>query len=233
MVPILTIMTERVLSLDCYGTLIDWEKGIVSALKPLLRRYHIHLQEEGILELYSRLERELEQGRYIPYRDVLRGVVEGFGKVLGFSPGEEEKEVLIHSLPGWKPFPDTVDSLRELKKRFKLAVISNIDDDLFSLTKRTLRMEFDWIVTAQKVGAYKPSPRCFIHALDLFGVPADMVVHAGQSMYHDIVPAKRLGMKTVWVRRTTTRRGFGATPETYTEPDHTVASLREVVELDP
>ncbi|MCI0406349.1 MAG: haloacid dehalogenase type II [candidate division Zixibacteria bacterium] len=223
----LELKKYRVLSFDCYGTLIDWEKGILKAILPVLFRRDVALSDAEILEQYAALEAKAEAGPYIKYRDVLRKVMQGFGEKFNFSPNEAELNALPDSLKNWKPFPDTVEALLELKQRFKLAVISNTDDALFAETARHLRVRFDWIVTAEQVKSYKPSKNNFKKALEIIGAGPDKVMHVAQSVYHDIIPAKRLGFSTVLVRR----RGHGATPPTEGQPDLEVPDLKTLASM--
>jgi len=233
----------EVLSFDCYGTLIDWESGILGALRSILRSHGLdrEMRDEKILELYAELEAQAEQGeegRPKPkYREVLREVVRGFGGRLGFLPTPDELNSLVDSLPHWRPFPDTVEGLRILKEKggFKLAIISNVDDDLFASSARHLEVEFDWVITAEQAGWYKPSPEIFRFALRRIGLPKEKILHVAQSIYHDILPAKGLGLATVWVNRSKGREGLGATPRVqiqgHTRPDLEVPDLRELVSL--
>src|SRR5580700_1354929 len=151
----------KVLTFDCYGTMIDWETGIFSALRPILAAHGNKITDSALLELYSELELSAEQGEFLRYRDVLQSVVRGFGTRLGFSPSDAEVRSLPDSLPNWQPFPDTVASLRKLKSRYQLAVMSNIDDDLFASTAPKLGVAFDQVITAQQAGCYKPCTRMF------------------------------------------------------------------------
>ncbi|MBI4720715.1 MAG: haloacid dehalogenase type II, partial [Chitinivibrionia bacterium] len=202
----------RVLTFDCYGTLIDWESGILGALQPVLRRHSLEIPDETVLELYADLESQIQQGPFLLYKEVLREVVRLMGEVLAFEPLPGEVEVLAESLGDWLPFPDTVPALEALSRRYKLAIISNTDDDLFARTARRLSVQFDWIATAQQVGSYKPSLRNFEFAFEKIRVPRERILHVAQSIYHDIVPAKKLGLSTVWVNRRGARKGSGATP---------------------
>src|SRR5579862_2090968 len=128
----------ELLTFDCYGTMIDWETGIFSALRPILHAHKRELPDAGILEIYSELEASAERGEFVPYRKVLASVVAGFGSRLGFEPTQAEIASLADSLPQWQPFADTVDALRRLKSRYKLAVVSNVDDDLFAESAKKL-----------------------------------------------------------------------------------------------
>lgn len=219
----------RWLTFDCYGTLIDWERGIFGALRPVLRAHGKTLGDGELLALYAELEREAER-EYKPYRDVLREVVRGFGRKLDFMPTQTEVESLAESLAGWQPFPDTVDALRRLKTKYKLAIISNVDDDLFATTAQHLQVPFNHVITAQQVGSYKPSLNNFRVALARIGAPAEQVLHVAQSLFHDIAPAKQLGLATVWVNRKSVRPG-GATVAADATPDLEVADLAELARL--
>ncbi len=222
----------QVLTFDCYGTLIDWESGILGALRPILHAHGKQLADSAILQLYSELEPQLQQGDFQPYGQVLKNVVGGFGKRLGFSPSDAEAESLAESLKHWRPFPDTVASLRELKTRYKLAIISNTEDALFAETNKHLCIVFDQVVTAQQAQAYKPSHKIFRLALKKIAVPADRILHVAQSLYHDVVPARELGLATVWVNRAASKDGSGATRRAAdAQPDLEVPDLETLARL--
>jgi 2-haloacid dehalogenase len=219
------------LTFDCYGTLIDWETGILSALKPILAGHHRELSDDRILELYGTLEAHIESGEYLRYRDVLERVTKRLGARLSFPLYEGEATALAESMKNWPTFPDTVEALRRLKPRYKLAIISNTDDDLFAETAKTLEVSFDYVITAQQVGNYKPSHRNFEHALGVIGLPKEKILHCAQSVYHDIVPAKTLGIANVWVNRRAGKQGGGATKVAEETPDLTVASVKDLADL--
>jgi 2-haloacid dehalogenase len=219
------------LTFDCYGTLIDWESGIFSALRPILAAHGKTLSDFQLLELYSELEPKYQEGAFRPYREVLQAVVRGFGEKLGFVPSDAEARSLPESLASWKPFPDTVAALKRLKRRFKLAIVSNVDDDLFAASARQLEVRFDHVITAQQARAYKPSISIFKLALSRIGVPPEPVLHVGQSIYHDVIPAKSLGMGTVWVKRASPRTGAGATKAILGQPDLEVPDLKTLADL--
>ncbi|MGZ4815294.1 MAG: haloacid dehalogenase type II [Terriglobales bacterium] len=219
------------LTFDCYGTLIDWETGILSALKPLLAAHNREFGDQKLLELYGTLEAQAEAGEYRSYRQILRFVTQRIGSRLSFALHEDEIDTLPNSLPRWPAFPDTVDALRRLKLRYKLAIISNTDDDLFAETAKTLQVPFDFVITAQQARSYKPSHRNFELALERIGLPREKVLHCAQSIYHDIVPARKLGIANVWMNRRIGREGSGATRAAQEMPDLTVASLKELADL--
>lgn len=221
------------LSFDCYGTLIDWEGGLISGIRPVLENHGVEAADEEILALQARTESGLqsvsEKGAYMKYRKVLGDLVLRFGEEYGFEPAPHEVRALADSLRHWKPFPDTVEALRALKKRYKLAVITNADDGLFALSACHLEVEFDWIITAEQAGTYKPSLNNFQVALERMGVAPDKLLHAAESLFHDIAPAKKLGLSTVWVHRRSGKGGFGATPPAEAEPDLEVPDLKTLV----
>ncbi len=221
----------KILTFDCYGTMIDWESGIFSALLPILAAHKKNIPDSALLELYSELEASGEQGEYLRYRDVLQSVVRGFGERLGFSPTDAEVHSLPESLARWQPFPDTVEALRKLKTRYQLAVISNIDDDLFATTAPKLGVAFDHVVTAQQAGCYKPCMRIFKLAEERIGVNRGQWLHVGQSIYHDVIPAHSLGVATVWVNRPSPRLGAGATMTAAGKPDLEVSNLKTLADL--
>jgi len=220
----------EILSFDCYGTLIDWESGILAALAPLLETTGLGAPREEILAAYAMLEAAAER-TYRPYKEVLRLVMDGLGERFGFAVDAGTREALVRSLPSWPPFPDTRDALRALGTKYRLAVISNIDDDLFAGTARSLGVEFDWVVTARQVGSYKPSLENFRQALARFGAPGEKVLHVAQSLFHDIAPAGSLGLSTVWVNRRHAKPGSGATPPASARPDVEVPDLRALAVL--
>jgi len=198
------------ISFDCYGTLIDWESGILPTLRAVLASHGQTLPDAALLELYGEFEAEAESGAYQRYRDVLQAVVRAFAERLHFKASSAEIRSLYESVRAWPPFPDTVRALRELQNRYRLVVISNIDDDLFAETRKHLGVEFDGVITAEQARSYKPSLNNFQMALRKFALSPDRLLHAGQSIYHDVVPARSLGIPTVWVNRKSARPGIGA-----------------------
>jgi 2-haloacid dehalogenase len=218
----------EVLTFDCYGTLINWEDGILRCLHRILAAHGKDTDDAAILQLYGDFEASAERGEYRRYREVLQSVVRQFGERLGFAPTAQEARSLPESLKEWKAWPDTVTALHELQSRFRLAIVSNVDDDLFAATRPQLRAEFDQVITAQQAGAYKPSLKIFELALSRIGVPAHRVLHVGQSLYHDVLPAQSLGLATVWVNRPSVRAGVGAVKAAEGRPDLQVSSLAEL-----
>ena len=227
----LNLAQFRLLSFDCYGTLIDWETGIFSALRPILAAHGKTVADSELLRLYSELESDAQRGDFHSYREVLQSVVRGLGKRLAFNPTDDEIHSLPDSLPNWLPFPDTVAALRTLKAHYRLAVISNVDDDLFAATARRLEIPFDHVVTAQQAGAYKPSLPMFRLAQQRTAVVPGHWLHVAQSIYHDVIPARSLGITTVWVNRPSPRPGSGAAKAASARPDLEVPDLKTLAQL--
>jgi 2-haloacid dehalogenase len=219
------------ISFDCYGTLIDWESGILPVLRAMLARHERNLDNAAILELYGEFEAEAEAGPYQNYGKVLQSVVRAFGERLNFEATPDEIRALPESVPSWPPFPDTVAALLQLKKRFQLAVISNIDDELFAATRKHLEVEFDAVITAEQARSYKPAIHNFDLALRTLALPPERLLHAAQSIYHDVVPAQSLGISTVWVNRRSARPGIGAVRAAVARPDLVVPDLATLVAL--
>ncbi|MEH1939393.1 MAG: haloacid dehalogenase type II [Nostoc sp.] len=221
----------KALTFDCYGTLIDWENGILGALKPLLLAHNTNLDDGQILELFAEFEAELESGDYIKYREVLKRVVQKFGGRFGFEPTADELNSLADSIQHWLPFADTVESLKTLKQKFKLVIISNVDDDLFAFSAKHLEVEFDQIITAEQVKSYKPSLNNFRVAIQRIDLPLEQILHVAASVYHDIVTAKSLGLSTVWVNRGAEQEGVSANFPAVSQPDLEVPDLKTLAAL--
>ncbi len=215
------------LTFDCYGTLVDWETGIYESLRTILDAHGHVLEREVLLERYGRFEAEVESGPYLTYRDILRNVVHRFGESLGFQPTKEECDRFAASVADWPAFPDSKDALERLAAKFKLVVLSNVDDDLFEGSNRKLGSPFYAVFTAKQIGSYKPDPRNFRFAIERLGGDVHRVVHVAQSLYHDIKPAREIGLRTVWINRRAGQEGGGATPAVEARPDAVFATLAE------
>ncbi len=217
------------ITFDCYGTLIDWEEGLMSYIQPLLVAHDAHAVPSFLLDFFGRTESKLQAGPYRAYRKILEGVLTALGERLGFHPSADALAAFPDSIGDWLPFPDTIESLKALGSRFQLVVVSNIDNDLFDLTQARLNVNFDHVITAAQVGAYKPDQRMFKAAIERIGVPKERILHVAQSLYHDIAPAKAMGFDTVWIDRHD-GHGSGATPASDAAPKWTLRNLRELVE---
>jgi 2-haloacid dehalogenase len=219
------------LTFDCYGTLIDWETGILAALSPVLEAHGVTHPDEPLLEAFARHEAALEEGPYLRYRDVLARCLQGLGEDLGFEPTVEEQAAFGGSVAAWPAFADSPAALARLKQRFKLGVITNCDDDLFAASNRRLQVDFDWVVTAEQARGYKPRVDNFVFAFERIDVPRERILHVAQSLFHDHVPAKALGMTTVWIDRRQGREGGGATPPANAQPDLVAPDLKTFADL--
>ena len=220
-----------VLSFDCYGTLIDWETGLVQALHPILHAHGVQQGDEEVLAAYAVAAAAAEGGAYQGYRAVLATALRDLGALYRFTPSPEELDRFATAVGDWPAFPETPGALARLARRFKLAVITNCDDDLFARSHRRLGVAFDWVITAQQARSYKPSLRPFQVALERIGVPPARLLHVAQSLFHDHVPAKQVGLTTVWVNRRHDKPGAGATPPAAAVPDLEVPDLRTLVDM--
>jgi 2-haloacid dehalogenase len=220
----------KALTFDCYGTLIDWENGILGVLRPLLLTHNTNLDNEQILDIFAEFEAEIEIGEYIKYREVLQRVVQKFGERFGFEPTADELNSLADSIQHWLPFPDTVEALRTLKQKFRLIIISNVDDDLFAFSAKHLEVEFDKVITAEQAKSYKPAFNNFRLAIERIDLPLEQILHVAASVYHDIVTAKSLGLSTVWVNRRA-EQGVSASLPAVTQPDLEVPDLKTLAAL--
>ena len=213
------------LTFDCYGTLIDWETGLGDALRTALAPLGVDAGEEELLARYAAYEAEAEAGPYRTYRDVLAHGLRGVAGELGVTPGDDAVAAFSGSVVDWPAFPDSAAALAQLKERFRLGVLTNCDDDLFAASNRRLGVEFDWIVTAEQAGAYKPDERGFQLLFERVGLPRERILHVAQSVFHDHVTAQRLGMTSVWIDRRAGREGSGATPPAEAAPDATFPDM--------
>jgi 2-haloacid dehalogenase len=210
--------------------LIDWEAGILGYLRPLLREKGSAIGDAEVLRLYSEFEPREQSGEYRSYREVLASVVRDFARELRFDVTDAEAAGLADSIRNWEPFADTVPALHRLHSRYKLAILSNIDDDLFAPSARKLQVPFDCVVTAQQARSYKPSLRNFEMLLERLAIPRDRLLHVAESLYHDVGPARSLGIATVWVNR---RQGKASAASKLTEarPDVEVPDVGRLAEL--
>jgi 2-haloacid dehalogenase len=226
------------LTFDCYGTLIDWESGILAALRPWAAAHGVQADDEQLLAAFARAESRREEAEpTAPYPRILAGVLEDMATELGAAASPEEVEAFAGSVKDWPPFPDSADALAYLKRHYKLVIVSNVDRASFRHSNDRLEVSFDAVVTAEDAGAYKPAPNHFELALARLaelGVDRDRVLHVAQSLYHDHVPAKRLGLATMWVNRRAGRGSDGgATPAAPVPvtPDGEVPTMAALADL--
>lgn len=228
---IMNVNAFDVLTFDVYGTIIDWETGILEALQPVFKRHGVRVDDEALLEAYAAREAAIECGPYRSYRDVLARSLAQLGQHFGCTPTSDELARFSTSVRDWPAFPDSAAALAALKGHFKLAPISNCDDDLLASSIAKIGIDFDWIVTAQQARSYKPSLATFRFAFDRIPVARERMLHVAQSLFHDHVPAKALGLATVWVNRRHGKPGYGATPPATASPDLEVPDLATLAAL--
>jgi 2-haloacid dehalogenase len=228
------------LTFDCYGTLVDWERGILAELKPWALKHRIDVADGDLLEMFGRIEASCEAetpGKLYP--ELLGDVLHRLAAHWSVTPSADEAASFGGSVGRWPIFADSPASLQYLKRYFKLVILSNVDRASFALSNHKLGIVFDRVVTAQDVGSYKPNVRNFEYALaDIeraLGVGKAGILHTAQSLYHDIVPAKSLGLRTMWIDRRRGIAGWGATPaprdRAAAKPDFEASSLADLVSL--
>jgi len=213
-----------VLTFDCYGTLIDWESGIAAGVRMQLGDTVAAVSDEDIVAAFAAVEHEAEVP-YKSYREVLALSLRGIGERLGVPVSDAQATGFGSSVGQWPAFPDSAEALQRLQDRFKLAVITNCDDDLFGQSERRLGVSFDYVITAQQAGSYKPDHANFLLAFERIDEPRERILHVAQSLFHDHVPAKALGMTSVWIDRRQ-GRGGGASLDVDASPDATFPSMR-------
>ncbi len=221
----------RLLTFDCYGTLVDWEAGIIAAVAPVCASRGASPDEAAVLAAFGEAEHVVQRERYRTYREVLALTLERMGPRLGFEPTAAECDAFAHSVGDWPPFPDTAAALQRLGARYALGIVSNVDDDLFARSRERLATEFDWVVTAQQVQCYKPETAHFDEMVRRSGIPRDRTLHIAQSLFHDIAPASALGYATVHVNRPSRGGPTGATPPARAQADVEVADMAAVAAL--
>lgn len=213
----------RAVSFDCYGTLIDWQTGILGVMLPALERAGIDRTSEQVLAEFAALERRYESGPYRTYREVLTRVTLD---MLG-SWHTADRDLLWLSIARWPAFDEVPVALSALKRKYRLAIVSNIDDDLFESSRPRLGVDLDLVITAEQVRSYKPAPVHFRELSARLGLGPAQILHVAESRYHDIEPAGALGFPTVWVDRTGGR--VSASGPGAGDPTLTVGSLVELV----
>jgi 2-haloacid dehalogenase len=218
------------LTFDCYGTLIDWEAGILAGIRATLDPRGVRPPDDELLERYAAAEADLEAGPYRRYRDVLGAGLQAVAAGYGVEPSPSEVEAFGGSVGDWPAFPDSPAALARLERRFRLGVLTNCDDDLFAASNRRLGVEFDWIVTAQQARGYKPRMANFELLFERLALPRGRILHVAQSLFHDHVPAKALGLSTIRIDRRHGRPGSGATPPADASPDATFPDMASFAE---
>ena len=216
----------QLLTFDCYGTLIDWEWGMRDALRGLVRSRGLSLNIDELHKAYGTFERELEHGPYRQYKEVLQKGLEQAFQEYGVTLTPSESRVFAESMGSWPRFPETIEVLGQLKAlRYKLVILSNVDDDLIQESIQMLDIEFDGVITAEQVGSYKPSHNHWLRMLERFDVAKEQVLHVAQSYVHDVEPAKAKGFAVAWINR------HGDVPAGPVRPDYEFSDLRELLTI--
>ncbi len=199
----------EVITFDCYGTLIDWERGIWGGFERAAHEDGVTIDRKELLRAYALIEPAVERQAYRPYREVLSETTVRVAHALGWRLSYSE--FLVESLPSWEPFPDTNPALERLRGAgIRLGILSNVDDDLIAATRKHFTVDFDVIVTAQQVRSYKPGHAHFVTARKRIG--NSPWLHAAQSNFHDIVPANQLGIANAWINRRSESASPGGSP---------------------
>jgi 2-haloacid dehalogenase len=224
----------KVLTFDCYGTLIDWETGICAAIGPWLERHGVSATREQILAAFA--EAEAPQQTATPdlrYPELLARVHGAMAERFGVAPDPAAARAFGRSIGDWPAFPDSAAALAYLKQHYRLVILSNVDRASFAHSARKLGVAFDAAYTAEDIGSYKPDLRNFEYMLARLteqGIAREQILHTAQSLYHDHIPAKRFGLATCWIHRRDGQSGHGATrpPEVDVIPDFRFATLGEM-----
>jgi putative hydrolase of the HAD superfamily len=224
----------KVLTFDCYGTLIDWESGMIEALRPLTRKVNRTLTRNDILAAHAR--HESAQQRYTPttrYRDLLAIVYKRLAEEWGVRAAWDECVAYGCTIGDWPAFADSPGTLQYLKRYYKLVILSNVDNESFAASNRRLEVAFDAIYTAEDIGSYKPSPRNFQYMLEnlvVLGVRKEEILHTAESLFHDHAPANQFELASCWIFRRHDQEGFGATmkPDQMPRYDFRFNSLAEM-----
>ena len=205
----------RVLTFDCYGTLIDWESGIFAALQPLLQRCAPPPARDAALEAFARQESELEEASpRMLYSELLAEVHRRLARMWNVTMDDGDHARFGASVPDWPAFADSPAALAYLKQHYKLVILSNVHRAGFDASNRRLGVVFDAVYTAQDIGSYKPNPANFQYLLQHLaetGVRMSDILHTAQSLFHDHAPAKKFGLASAWIDRRHDQSGWGAT----------------------
>lgn len=222
------------LTFDCYGTLIDWESGMYAALQPLWSHAAGKASREDVLELHAHYESMQQvQTPMMRYSRLLAVVYKRLAEALGVMASWSECEAYGRSVRNWPAFPDSADALAYLKKHYKLIILSNVDNESFSVSNARLGVTFDAIITAEDIGSYKPSQQNFRYMLQTLvglGIEKGKILHTAESLFHDHKPANKIGLSTCWIHRRHAQVGFGATRDPGSVPriDFRFTSLGEM-----
>ncbi len=210
---------------DCYGTLIDWDTGILNFLRDLLARKSASVDLDNLHGRWEEIQFELIQREHRPYKDILRASLEATLKEFGVPYLPEDGDAFAASMPTWQPFPDVPSSLTELKRHARIAIISNTDNDILRESVKLMGVDFDALITAEDAKIYKPSPRIFEFALKRLNESPERILHVAFGFKYDLAPAKQVGMTTCWLNRSGEPKPEGV------EPDFVASTMNDVVKI--
>lgn len=232
----LSLTDFKVLTFDCYGTLIDWETGIPRGLEPLTSRAEIAVSTDKLLEMHARLEAAQQSATpSMPYGRLLAVVYKRLAEEWRIPASWAECLEYGKSIGSWPPFDDSASALEYLKKHYRLVVLSNVDNASFEASREKLGIQFDAVYTAEDIGSYKPERRNFEYMFDQLArqdVLRSEILHVAESMFHDHETARAMGLSNCWIHRRCGKSGFGAAskPKHTPEIDFTFPSLAAFVE---
>lgn len=203
------MLNIETLSFDCYGTLIDWESGLRNAIKNIMDMKHKRVDLDAIMLKWLEMDYILVQQNYKPYKEIMKVALKHAMEYVGIEYSDVDGEMLVNSVKSWMPFQDVAPALKDLRKKYKLIIISNIDNDLLEYSIKNIGVSFDGIVTAEDAKSYKPSKMIFEYAIEKLKLRNDKTLHISFSPAYDLETARSLGFRTAWVNRkrlsTTTR----------------------------
>jgi 2-haloacid dehalogenase len=226
----------KAVTFDCYGTLIDWESGMIEALKPLTGKASRELTRDEILEAHARHESfQQVQTPAKPYRELLATVYRRLAEEWGVVASWADCAAYGRSVRNWPAFADSAASLQYLKRHYKLVILSNVDNESFSFSNEKLGVDFDAVYTAEDCGSYKPSMRNFeymLAKLRTLRIEKTEILHTAESLFHDHGPANEVGLPSCWIHRRHGQQGSGATVALKQAPryDFRFESLAAMVE---
>lgn len=232
----MTLSTYKILTFDVVGTLIDFEAGVLAAIRPIAERAGRQIDDETILKCFGKAEGvEHQRTPGLTFVAMLGPTYRTMAAELGLPTEQSDVDAIRVSIPSWPAFPDSVDALQRLRKRFRLVAMTNSDNWALGHFARTLGEPFDDTVTAEDIGTCKPDPQFFSYARgrqSVHGFKLQDYLHVAQSQYHDIGIAKELGYDVCWIERRQGKAGTGGTPqsEKITRPDYRFASLVELAD---
>lgn len=212
----------QVITFDCYGTLIDWEKGAIDIFKDILTRASSLLKPKRLFDRWEEIQFEYIRAPYEPYRDILYHSLLDTLDEFSIKCQDDDGDRFAHAIGRWQPFPEVPGALARLRKKFKLGIISNTDDDILDQSLHSLGVKMDYVITAESAGVYKPDPEPFHLAIERIGLPSSSILHAAFGVKYDLGPAARVGAKTAFINRS----GIKLPPQF--SPTLTVDSLNDL-----